>query len=206
MGARAVACYRPRVFFRKAAIRPIPRYAVVDRRVVDEVERMLEGESVSLQNKLDRLFAQLGQKQPAIYSFVSDELGEIPNELAQSLGYFLVAAVHLIFSEAFPNRLEEVDESALALALATLSADEELRALDPLEKLDSDDLIAMNQPAVVEFVQHHVREAYDQADEDAPPIEQLDRVYRAILVQIIALSHAVLSPSGVSGPPSESLH
>ncbi len=183
MGARAVACYRPRVFFRKAAIRPIPRYAVVDRRVVDEVERMLEGESVSLQNKLDRLFAQLGQKQPAIYSFVSDELGEIPNELAQSL-----------------------DESALALALATLSADEELRALDPLEKLDSDDLIAMNQPAVVEFVQHHVREAYDQADEDAPPIEQLDRVYRAILVQIIALSHAVLSPSGVSGPPSESLH
>jgi len=194
------------VFFRKAAIRPIPRYAVVDRRVVDEVERMLEGESVSLQNKLDRLFAQLGQKQPAIYSFVSDELGEIPNELAQSLGYFLVAAVHLIFSEAFPNRLEEVDESALALALATLSADEELRALDPLEKLDSDDLIAMNQPAVVEFVQHHVREAYDQADEDAPPIEQLDRVYRAILVQIIALSHAVLSPSGVSGPPSESLH
>ncbi|NLY92846.1 MAG: hypothetical protein GXY23_02350 [Myxococcales bacterium] len=194
------------MFFRKAAIRPIPRYAVVDRRVVDEVERMLEGESVSLQNKLDRLFAQLGQKQPAIYSFVSDELGEIPNELAQSLGYFLVAAVHLIFSEAFPNRLEEVDESALALALATLSADEELRALDPLEKLDSDDLIAMNQPAVVEFVQHHVREAYDQADEDAPPIEQLDRVYRAILVQIIALSHAVLSPSGVSGPPSESLH
>jgi len=194
------------VFFRKAAIRPIPRYAVVDRRVVDEVERMLEGESVSLQNKLDRLFAQLGQKQPAIYSFVSDELGEIPNELAQSLGYFLVAAVHLIFSEAFPNRLEEVDEAALALALATLSADEELRALDPLEKLDSDDLIAMNQPAVVEFVQHHVREAYDQADEDAPPIEQLDRVYRAILVQIIALSHAVLSPSGVSGPPSESLH
>src|SRR5690606_14044614 len=47
-----------RVFFRKAAIRPIPRYAVIERRVVDEVERELEGESVVLQNKLDRLYNQ----------------------------------------------------------------------------------------------------------------------------------------------------
>src|SRR5690606_32513130 len=105
----------------------------------------------------------------------------------------------------FPNRLEEVDEDALSVALATLSTDEELRALDPLEKLDSDDLIAMNQPAVVDFVQHHVREAFEQAEDDIP-VEQLDRVYRAVLVQIIALSHAVISPSGVAGPPSESLH
>jgi hypothetical protein len=194
-----------RVFFRKAAIRPIPRYAVIDRRVIDEIERELEGESVVLQNKLDRLYGKLGQQQPVLSSFLSDELGEIEDELAQSLGYFLIAAVHMIFSEAFPSRLEEVDEDALALALATLSADEELRALDPLEKLDSDDLIAMNQPAVVDFVQHHVREAFEQADDDIP-VTQLDRVYRAILVQIIALSHAVISPSGVAGPPSESLH
>src|SRR5690606_1389830 len=134
-----------------------------------------------------RLYGHLGQSQPALSSFLSDELGEVEDELAQSLGYFLVAAVHMIFTEAFPKRLEEVDDDALALALGTLSADEELRALDPLEKLDSDDLIAMNQPAVVDFVQHHVREAFEQADESVP-VEQLDRVYRAILVQIIALS------------------
>jgi hypothetical protein len=194
-----------RVFFRKAAIRPIPRYAVIERRVIDEVERELEGESLVLQDKLDRLYSQLGQRQPVLSDFLSAELGEIEDELAQSLGYFLIAAVHMTFTEAFPNRLEEVDEDALSLSLATLSTDEELRALDPLEKLDSDDLIAMNQPALVDFVQHHVREAFEQA-EDEIPVAQLDRVYRAILVQIIALSHAVISPTGHAGPPSESLH
>jgi hypothetical protein len=194
-----------RVFFRKAAIRPIPRYAVIERRVIDEVERELEGESLVLQNKLDRLYNQLGQRQPVLSDFLSSELGEIEDELAQSLGYFLIAAVHMTFTEAFPNRLDEVDDDALSLALATLSTDEELRALDPLEKLDSDDLIAMNQPALVDFVQHHVREAFEQA-EDEIPVAQLDRVYRAILVQIIALSHAVISPTGHAGPPSESLH
>ena len=193
------------VFFRKAAIRPIPRYAVIDRRFVDVVEHELDGESVVLQNKLDRLYNQLAQRQPALSIFLSAELGEIEDELAQSLGYFLIAAVHMLFTEAFPNRLEEVDEDALAVALATLSADEELRALDPLEKLDSDDLVGMNQPAVVDFVQHHVREAFEQAEDDIP-VEALDRVYRAILVQIIALGHAVLSPTGAAGPPSESLH
>src|SRR5690606_13264201 len=108
---------------------------------------------------------------------------------------FLAVAVYLAFREAFPRRLDEVEGDMLRLALETLEADEALRAEDPSEVLDSDDVVALGQPSLVEFIQHHLQEALQQGGEDAD-LGELDRVYRAVLVEIIALSHAVRSPTG----------
>ena len=66
---------------------------------------------------------------------------------------------------------------------------------DPTEALDSDDVVAMGQPAVLDFVQHHVEEAIEQAEGDVE-LTELDHVYRALLVEVIALSHAVTGPRG----------
>ena len=63
------------------------------------------------------------------------------------------------------------------------------------QAVGSDDVVAMGQPAVIEFVQHHVEEAIEQAEGEVE-LEQLDRVYRALLVEVIALSHAVAGPRG----------
>lgn len=183
------------MFLRKAALRPVPRHAVVDEHFVQFVEAQLDAHEDDLQGVLDRGYAELDRRQPALSDWLAEQLSEGQDELVQSLGYFLVVTVYMTFREAFPTRLDEVDERSLQIALETLSVDEELRANDPTEALDSDDVVAMGQPAVIEFVQHHVEEAIEQAEGEVE-LEQLDRVYRALLVEVIALSHAVAGPRG----------
>ncbi|MCA9536744.1 MAG: hypothetical protein KC593_23840 [Myxococcales bacterium] len=183
------------MFLRKAALRPVPRHAVVDEHFVQLVEAQLDAHEDDLQGVLDRGYAELDRRQPALSDWLAEQLSEGQDELVQSLGYFLVVTVYMTFREAFPTRLDEVDERSLQIALETLSVDEELRANDPTEALDSDDVVAMGQPAVIEFVQHHVEEAIEQAEGEVE-LEQLDRVYRALLVEVIALSHAVAGPRG----------
>lgn len=192
------------MIIRKAALRPVPTYAVVQSHTIHGVEAELDDGQESLQDCLDRAFGELDRKQPALAEWLSDELARTRDELVQSLGYFLTVTVYLAFRDAFPTRLHPVDESALAMARDTLAADEELRAADPTEILDSDDILAMRQPSIIAFVQHHVDEALDQGDGEID-LDELERVYRCILVQVIALSHSVASPSGELGPTRDML-
>jgi hypothetical protein len=187
------------VFVRKAALRPVPDHAIVGAGHVQAVERSLDEDEKLLQERLDAGYRELDRKQPTLALFLSEELASLSDELVQALGYFLSVTVHMAFREAFPTRLHPVDEGDLRMALETLAADEELRANDPLETLESDDVVAMAQPAVLAFVQHHVEEAIEQADAEIST-EDLERAYRAILVEVIALSHSVASPSGELGP------
>jgi hypothetical protein len=187
------------VFLRKAALRPVPSHAVVGDQAVESVEETLGDAQDALQNALDRGYAELDRKQPALATWLADEVSGRHDELVQSLGYFLAVTVYLAFAEAFPRRLREVDDGGLQMALDTLAADEELRANDPSEILDSDDVVAMGQPALLAFVQHHLDQALEQAGTELD-LADLDRVYRAVLVEVIALSHAVESPSGRVGP------
>jgi hypothetical protein len=187
------------VFLRKAALRPVPSHAVVGDQAVEAVEETLGDAQDALQDALDRGYAELDRKQPALATWLADEVSGRHDELVQSLGYFLAVTVYLAFAEAFPRRLREVDGGGLQMALDTLAADEELRANDPSEILDSDDVVAMGQPALLAFVQHHLDQALEQAGTELD-LADLDRVYRAVLVEVIALSHAVESPSGRVGP------
>lgn len=186
------------MFLRKAALRPVPKFAVVDEQSIDAVEQLLEDDEEDLQETLDAGYRDLERKQPALSTWLAEEVSHRSDEMAQSLGYFLVVTVFLAFQEAFPTRLDPVDEGGLRMALDTLEADEELRAQDPTEVLDSDDVVAMTQPALLEYVQHHLQEALAQAqgEEEDANLEDMDRVYRAILVEVISLSHAVQGPPG----------
>jgi hypothetical protein len=182
------------VFLRKAALRPVQKWAVVDDAAVEAMERELE-EDEDLQDVLDVAYRDLERRQPALSQWLAEEVALRRDELAQSLGYFLIVTVYRAFREAFPTRLGEVDQSGLEIALDTLRTDEELRAADPLEVLDSDDVVAMGQPAVLGFVQHHLEEAISQAGGESD-LEDIDRIYRAILIEVIALSAAVSAPAG----------
>ena len=183
------------MFLRKAALRPVPPYAVVSSDVIESVEATLEEDDAALQDTLDRGYADLDRRQVALGTWMAEKLALSSDELVQSLGYFLTVTIYLAFREAFPTRLEEVDQGAIDIANAMLEVDEELRASDPTEILDSDDVLAMSQPALLSYMQHHVHEALDQSGGEVN-LEQLDDVYRSLLVLIIALSHAVNSPSG----------
>lgn len=183
------------MFLRKAALRPVPRWAVVDDIAIDALEESLGDSEEGLQQALDAGYREMDRLQPHLAEWLASQVSSRRDELAQSLGYFLAVTVYLAFREAFPTRLETVDELSLKLAIDTLSADEELRANDPSEILESDDVVAMGQPALLGYVQHHLDEALSQADDDVD-LEAFDVVYRAILVEVIALSHAVRSPGG----------
>jgi hypothetical protein len=192
------------VFLRKAAIRPVPTYAVVEPHFIEAVETALD-EDGKLQVRLDLGYRELDRRQPSLSEWLSGELSSGRDETVQSLGYFLIISVFMAFREAFPKRLREIDEGSLHMAIDTLAADEELRANDPTEILESDDVVAMGQPSMISFVQHHVQEAIEQSEGELD-LEELDRIYRAVLVQVIALSHAVASPAGVLGPAPSALH
>lgn len=192
------------MFLRKAALRPVPDWAVVDERAIALLEETLEepGDD-KLQQTLDNGYRELDRRQPVLAGFLGEEVSGRTDELAQSLGYFLVVTVFLAFREAFPTRLEEVDHGALQAAIDALEADEELRADDPSEVLDSDDVVAMGQPVLLRYVQHHLQEALEQAGDEAN-LEELDRIYRVILVEVIALSHAVIAPTGEQAAGNDS--
>jgi hypothetical protein len=185
------------VFLRKAALRPVPRWAVVDELAVDALEEQLGDGDERLQEVLDAGYREMDRLQPFLAEWLAQQVSSRADELAQSVGYFLAVTVYLAFREAFPTRLQQVDEISLQLAMDTLSTDEELRANDPHEVMESDDVVAMGQPALVGYVQHHFDEALGQA-EDEVDLDAFDGVYRAILVEVIALSHAVRSPDGAA--------
>ena len=54
------------------------------------------------------------------------------------------------------TRLRGSTEDAVAAADASLGADEELRRSDPMDALDSEDIVAIEQPALVSFVNEHI--------------------------------------------------
>ncbi len=186
------------MFVRKAALRPVPSYATVEDRWVQVVEQSLDDDEEKLQESLDRGFRELDARQPAVARHASETLSEMKDELAQALGYFLAVTVYLAFREAFPKRLGVASEDDVAMAEATLDADEELRIDDPAETLETDDIVAMGQPAIVAFVQHHVEQALEQGGDDVD-VTSIESVYRAVLVEIVTLSHAVLAPEGIEG-------
>lgn len=187
------------MFLRKAALRPVPGHAIVDEHAVAAIEESLGDGDDDLQAALDRGYNELDRKQPVLGEWLADQVSGRNDELVQSLGYFLAVTVYLAFSEAFPTRLRPVDRGTLEMALETLAADEELRANDPGEVFESDDVVAMAQPALLSFVHHHLDQALEQAG-DQLDLGDLDKVYRAVLIEVIALSHAVMSPSGRVGP------
>jgi hypothetical protein len=186
-------------FVRKAALRDVPPHAVVDDVAIQGVEEQLGEEGDELQQTLDGTYREMDRKQAALAAYLAEQVSGRADDLAQSLGYFLVVTVYMAFREAFPPRLGEVDETSLKLAIDTLAADEELRANDPAEMMESDDVVAMGQPALLHFVQHHLDQALSQAGEE-PDLEAFDHIYRAILVEVISLSQAVQPPEG-SAPP-----
>lgn len=188
------------MFLRKAALRPVPRWAVVDDVALDALETTLGEEDESLQGALDNGYREMDRLQPELAEWLASQVSSRDDELAQSVGYFLAVTVYLAFREAFPTRLGSVDAAELALALDTLAVDEELRANDPSEVFESDDVIAMGQPALLTYVQHHFDEALAQAD-GSPDLDAFDVVYRAILVEVIVLSHAVRPPDGDTRAP-----
>ncbi len=186
------------MWVRGAAIRPVPPYAVVPREVLDAIEDELADSGMTHKPDLDEAFRRFEQTQPALSQRAAQVLADPLDETALALGYFLTIAVWLAFERAFGRRLEQVSEEALAAAESSIALEEELRASHSDEPLELEDVIAIEQPGIIGFVNDHVEAALEPADSDARDVDVDDvhRVYRTVLLETVALSHAVAPATG----------
>ncbi len=186
------------MWVRGAAIRPVPPYAVVPRDVLERIEEELADGGAEQKPDLDEAFRRFEATQPALSQRAARVLGDPLDETALALGYFLTIAVWMAFERAFGARLEEVTEDALSAAEASIVLEEELRAAHVGEPLELEDVIGIEQPGVVGFVNDHV-EAALEPNESAPrdvDVDDVHQVYRSVLLLTVALSHAVTPASG----------
>lgn len=186
------------MWVRGAAIRPVPPYAVVQREVLDAIEDELRASGLAQKPDLDEAFRRFEKTQPAVSQRAANVLAEPLDETALALGYFLTIAVWLAFERAFGARLGEVSEDALAAAESSIALEEELRATHVGEPLDLEDVIGIEQPGIVGFVNDHVEAALEpsEAEPRDVDVDDVHKVYRTVLLEIVALSHAVAPASG----------
>lgn len=162
---------------------------------LDSVRESLADDDDTAREQLDDAFERFEKDQPTLATRVAETLGKPLDETALALGYFLALAVWLAFEQAHGDQLDEIQEEELTATEELLALDEDLRRGDPAEPLDSDDVIAMEQPHLLEFVHEHVN-ATLEAHADEVDVDDVHTVYRVVLVEILALSYAVRRPSG----------
>lgn len=199
------------MWVRGAAIRPVPRYAVVDASTLEQIERELADDSPRSRGELDGAFARFETTQPHLADAISGVLSKPLDDTALALGYFLSIAIWLAFERTFGEaRLREVTPDAIEATEQAIKLEEELRAAQGDEPFDLDDVVSIEQPNVLEFVHEHVDAALDPALRvgDGPPatpaearevdVEDVHGVYRAVVLLTLCLSHAVLPVDGAT--------
>lgn len=190
------------MWVRRAAIRPVPPYAQVPLRALADVEDRLGDEDDAARNRLDEAFARFEQTQPALADRISEVLSAPLDETALALGYFLTLAIWLAFDAVFAGDLEEVSETALKGVEESLQLDEQIRLSDPAEAVDSDDVVAMEQPDILAFVHEHLDAALE-ANANEVDVDDVHAIYHVVLVEVLALSYAVRAPANWAMPATE---
>jgi hypothetical protein len=186
----------------------VPRFAVVPKATLDQIERELADDSPRAQGELDGAFARFESTQPHLADAISQVLSRPLHQTALALGYFLSIAVWLSFERTFGEaRLRQVSSDALSATDQAIALEEELRAAHGHAPFDMDDVVSVEQPSVLSFVHEHVEAAFDPASarggaskETCPPVERQQEphhddvraVVRAVVLLTLCLSHAVV--------------
>lgn len=162
---------------------------------LEAVRMSLSEDEDEARRQLDTAFDRFEREQPCLSAHIADLLGEPLDETALALGYFLALAVWLAFERAHSGKIEQVTPESIAATQELLTLDEELRRADPTESLDSDDVIAMEQPELICFIHEHVN-ATLEANASHIDVDDVDTIYRVVLIEVLTLSYAVQRPVG----------
>ncbi len=190
------------MWVRRAAIRPVPKFAELPERTLTEVEDQLSEDDDASRSRLDEAFTRFEETQPVLAARISAALSRPVDETALALGYFLTLAVWLAFDAAFRGDVEQVTETALTSVEESLQLDEQIRLSDPAEALDSDDVVAMEQPHVLAFIHEHIDAALE-ANANEVDVDDVHAIYRLVLIEVLALSYAVKAPPLWTAPTTE---
>jgi hypothetical protein len=186
------------MWVRRAAIAPVPVWARVPAAILDRVVDEVSGGEDESETRLRAALARFEATQPVLANELDTVLHERLDETARSLGFFLSVCVWMSFEASFGDRLSTVSEEDAAAVKSILELDEELRKDEPDEPVDTDDVLAMEQPDLLEFVRDHVEVALETAEGEEPveiDVDAVDKVYRMVLAIVLSLSRAVTPPA-----------
>lgn len=187
----------------RSAIRPVPGHAQVSREAIDAAEGELSDRG-DLEAQVHQGARELERHQPQLARWLAGALEGLRDETAVALGQYLTVICWRAFTEGFGQRVGRVDDAAMSAVSATFDCDEELRRGAADELLESDDIVAIGQPHLVAFVREQV-EAALEPDEDGEAadvdLDAISTVYRAVLVEILALGQCVSPPRGTVSAP-----
>jgi hypothetical protein len=191
------------VWVRSAAIRPIPPYAEISPRSLTDAEDWLaHDDDDGAEARMSQAYERFEDSQGPLGDYVGETLARTNDEVALALGYFLSLVIWMAFDNTFAGGLSRVSETELTGVIESLALDEELRIADSTESVDSDDVVGMEQPHVIQFVQEHLDAALEahavEADVDAVGV-----VYRMLLIEVLALSYSVRPPANFAGTTNE---
>lgn len=171
---------------------------------VAAVRALLSGADEQRRAFVRERFERLSQVQPGIARYLQGRLPPALDSAALALGQMLAVAVHLGFESTPGLRLRPLGEDGVAAVDAALGADEELRQSDPMDALDSEDIVAIEQPALVAFVNEHIGLTLER-HAGSIDVDHVALVFRAVLVEILALSQAVVPPPGFASGDGDAL-
>ena len=160
------------MWVRRAAIRPVSPYAELPARALSEVEDQLAEDDDAARARLDEAFSRFEETQPVLANRISAALGR------------------------------PLDDTALAGVEESLQLDEQIRLSDPAEAIDSDDVIAMEQPHALSFIHEHIDAALE-ANANEVDVDDVHGIYRLVLIEVLALSYAVKAPPSWTAPSAE---
>jgi hypothetical protein len=183
------------VWVRRSAIKPVPRFARVPASAITAARALLSGADEQRRTLVRERFERLGLAHPGLGRYLQSRLSPALDSAALALGQMLAVAVYLAFESTPGLRVRPVNDDLVAATDAMLGADEALRQSDPMDALDSEDIVAIEQPALVGFLNEQVGLTLEQ-HAGSIDVDQVALVFRATLVQILALSQAVLPPPG----------
>ena len=186
------------MWVRRAAIRPVPLFARVSSATLEHVEGLLSEEDDASEQRFEEAFTRFESTQGPLSSRVAEALARPMPDTALALGYFLTLSVWMGFDELFGARLVEVSDDDLQAVEASLAFDAELREGSPDDPVETDDVVAMEQPDLLRFVRDHVSVATEGLD-DRADVDAIDAIYRLVLHEIVALSYAVTPPDRAVG-------
>ncbi|MCH2107721.1 MAG: hypothetical protein MK135_00185 [Polyangiaceae bacterium] len=192
------------MWVKQSSLRPVPPYARIGQNAIDTVLTDLTESSEGPQGEVELVFDDLDEAQPALAEFLAKEFSRPQDEDCLALGYFLSLTIWLSFVQAHGHSLDIVSEDLLRETQELIAVDQALRESEPNDPIDTADVIGMEQPELMKFIHSQVEGILDRS-EGALDINEVQVIYRAVLVEVLALSYAVRSPAGFPIERSEVL-
>jgi hypothetical protein len=178
------------MFVQAVALPPVPAFARVAPAVLTSVLSRMLGDPDRFTKVLDDGFRRMECAQPVLAEYVSNELSLVEAPRLSAAAYFLAVLVHQAFEEAFGDRVGCVQESDMRQTLDRLVTDGVLRMQSADRVSYSEDAIALGQPAVVSLLRSELDRIVEESPDEARAVG-IDTLYEMLLVQLLALTHAV---------------